>query len=1193
MGVAQMKIKLLTCLSFITIFASTSFAKLPPQGISGGAATANIYLMLDTSLSMDKTVQGNVSTPAKGGLQVGSQVNLAEYASNGSLWLYDAAYGKFLISTNGTLQVNFTPRHGAPLALKRGASGSMLALFRNGSARNLVVYSSSGVEQKTITVNGTGSFMDQMCYNNLNNTVVLVDATGHFVVNLTNYSISKKYTFSSSSYSPTTPRPSNSSFMGCAFAGGYNYVSSNIYGTYRFLPGATQITRVTTTGYTELAIDSVNSTFFYGVIGSSIVRINTSSPTIATTVINTGASNTSYALTISPLNTNIISYANSVPQVYVYTNNIQTDLYYPTVSTMTRLDAAKQVIRDVLQDSEFNKRAYFGLMTWSSGAVRRVDIGPSSNAQILSVLPSIVAAGGTDLYTAMQVASSYLSSSAFSTNASTCSKTIIIVISDGEWQNPLQANNTASTLYGTRGIETYAIGFGDGIGDTANYQSLSIAGKSSPTSPMYANDSAQLKDRLKQALYVALASSFTSVAPTVMPSSQIGNLVIQPTFEYNSTGQWKGYLKAYTLSSSLTPSSLLWEFGANLNSVSPNSRKLWTVAPNLPLPENTGFNNFLSGYVPTSLKSAIFGPNNVVTDNDATTLLNFVRGFDAYDENSNNSTSDTRWKLQDIFHSRPIFIGVPKSSISSDSSFAGAEVYYEARDPGSYARFYASYKNRREIVLAGSNSGVLHAIDAKTGTELWGFIPPPMLRKLSELPSTNPSTGKKTSVSIYGIDGTLSARDLYVDGQWKTYVAITYGLGRRAVTVIDVTNPDVPKHIFSMDNTYENGQWVLYRWDQNGNQSQYNSTDTGNYSYRSLAYTTSSPVFAFMSDLIGRYIPILILGAGTTGTEIAYGNVIYYIDIDGNDAGIVVERTTVGPWTNLSGFTSFPQNDISTDVEVIESGRSERMKGRYGVEMFIPNSNGVLQIADFSGTSVGAVNLVNSPRTIFNSETTVTNDRLITMPISISRNTSRKGADDINILFGTGDMDRLAIAGTSPDNYIYSIQNSEASLMSSSSVLTTASLGFAASSSAQCPLPSSASGWKLQINALNGVSKTGATVVMTYGKLASRIVQYGSSALIGVYSPQTSSACSMGNSCFFERDAACGYSKNSSCFTNAMIGGISVFGDAVFIGVSGNAGSESLAGGFNRTDNLISGKGNFTSTSSSGSLTVYGKQRKR
>jgi hypothetical protein len=269
------------------------------------------------------------------------------------------------------------------------------------------------------------------------------------------------------------------------------------------------------------------------------------------------------------------------------------------------------------------------------------------------------------------------------------------------------------------------------------------------------------------------------------------------------------------------------------------------------------------------------------------------------------------------------------------------------------------------------------------------------------------------------------------------------------------------------------------------------------------------------------------------------------------------------------------------------------MKGRYGVEMFIPNSNGVLQSADFSGTSVGGVNLANNPRTIFNSETTVINDRLITMPLSISRNTSRKGIDDINIIFGTGDMDRLAIAGTSPDNYIYSIQNSESSLMSSAPVLTTASLGSPSSSSAQCPLPSSASGWKLQINALNGVSKTGASVAMTYGKLASKIVQYGSSALVGVYAPQTSNACSMGNSCFFERDAACGYSKNSSCFSNAMIGGISVFGDAVFIGVSGNAGSEALAGGFSRTDNLISGKGNFTSTSSSGNLTVYGKQRKR
>jgi hypothetical protein len=59
-----------------------------------------------------------------------------------------------------------------------------------------------------------------------------------------------------------------------------------------------------------------------------------------------------------------------------------------------------------------------------------------------------------------------------------------------------------------------------------------------------------------------------------------------------------------------------------------------------------------------------------------------------------------------------------------------------------------------------------------------------------------------------------------------------------------------------------------------------------------------------------------------------------------------------------------------------------------------------------------------------------------------------------------------------------------------------------------------------------------------------------------------------------------------------MIGGISTFQDKIFIGVSGNQGNEALSSGFSRTDNLVVGKGNFTS-SSSGSVNVYGRQRKR
>ena len=1157
-------------------------AKLPPQGISGGAASANVYLMLDTSGSMTASAGVSTAYPPKAGLQSGSQVLIAEYDSVGQLWLYDAAYRQFKISANGSLVRSIGLYNNySPLSIKRQGSNILVLYYVSSATRIAVRYSSSGTVLNAITVSGTSSGVDQICAIRNGTTAYLVDALGYHTVNFSNNTASSRTAFT---YSGT--RPYNS-FNGCANVGSQFIVSSSSYGTYYFNPSSSRVlTRSSTTVvWRELTEDPGNTNGMIGIYSQSVYRGNTLGAPISA-VLNLSSSATSYALALSPLNTQM-AYVTTEPQVYIYSNNVLSDRYMSSITTMSRLDVAKQVISDVLRDSEFNKRANFGLMTWNSSFSRVVDISSTSNASILSSLTSLIASGGTDLYPALNGARSYIRGSSFSTSASTCSKTIIIVISDGAWSNAAQANQVATDLYRNSGIETHVIGFG--VGSSANYQTLATAGGSSPNSPMFANNMSELKDRLKQALYVALASAFTSVAPTVMPATEIGNIVIQPTFEYNATGQWKGFLKAYSLNSNLDPSSLLWEFGSKLDLTHPNSRRLWTVSPGLTSPSLSSYNNFVPSNVSSSLRLAIMGSGPTATDADASTLINFVRGFDSYDENANGSTVDFRWKLQDIYHSRPVFIGRPRSSIQLDANYAGAEKYFESINPGSYARFYETNKARREIVLAGANSGVLHAVDASTGQELWGFIPPPILRKLSELPSTNPNSGKKSSIGIYGIDGNLTVRDVYVGGAWRTYAAITFGQGARAFTVIDVTNPDTPSHVFSIENRYENGVWVVNRWDSSGNLSVNPSGDSGLYPYKSLGYTTSSPLFAFLNDNYGRYVPTLILGAGSnSGLDATAGNVVYFVDIDGVDSGVVTERTSVGPFP----YANLPVNDLSTDIEVIESGRSERMKGRYGVEMFIPNSNGVLQTVDFSGASSSEVNLQNNPKTIFHSETTLSNDRLITSPISISTTTSRKYAGDLNLIFGTGDMDRLAIYGTNPDNYIYSIQKTEAELMSPSSVLTGASLAAAATNSTTCPLPNGSQGWKLPINTLSGPSKTGATITTTSGKVASKIVQYGSSALISVYSPLTTNSCSMGNSCFFERDSACGYSKNSACFADMMIGGVSTFQDKIFIGVSGNQGKETLSSGFARTDNLVVGKGNFTS-SSSGSINVYGRQRKR
>jgi len=494
------------------------------------------------------------------------------------------------------------------------------------------------------------------------------------------------------------------------------------------------------------------------------------------------------------------------------------------------------------------------------------------------------------------------------------------------------------------------------------------------------------------------------------------------------------------------------------------------------------------------------------------------------------------------------------------------------------------------VVLAGSNAGLLHAIDASNGQELWAFLPPPMKRKVSELSGVNSSGRTGNSISMYGLDGSLVARDIYTGGEWRTILAISYGLGARALTLMDVTDPDRPRHLFSVENRYENGAYSLYRWDEHGELTASSSTEMGDFPYRSLGYTTSSPVITFLRDSEDAYNPVLIMGAGSaTAIDSGTGSAIYVIDLALESVGRaqrIAARRSLGEQ---------PVNDLATDIEVIESGSSSRMKGRYGAEVFVPNSNGVLDTVDLSGSSTAATDIKKDVplRMVFDGQASVSNDRIIGYPISVSNNTlSNVYSDPLNIILGTGDMDRLAISPLSPpDNFIASIQGSESVLFTNNANLTLQSL-FPADSiqRSQCPSPTTPSrGWRLSMNNLSGPDARGNTTSMRHGKLSSKILQYGGSALFTVYAPEQTNACSLGNSCYVERDAACGFSKNIRCFKGQMLGGVTVYRDKVFVSVSGGAGQESMPGGFMRKDNLITGTGTFT-PSQSGSVNYYGRQ---
>ena len=138
-----------------------------------------------------------------------------------------------------------------------------------------------------------------------------------------------------------------------------------------------------------------------------------------------------------------------------------------------------------------------------------------------------------------------------------------------------------------------------------------------------------------------------------------------------------------------------------------------------------------------------------------------MRGVDYFDYNGNCDVTELRSHvLGDIYHSQLIEVGPPDASIQ----FTGAneEAYFRATN--NYQSFMKKHATRRNVIYAGANSGVLHAINAETGKEEWGFIPPFIAALLPSLMNADLSgkiDGSKGGTNaIFGVDGSPVVHDV-------------------------------------------------------------------------------------------------------------------------------------------------------------------------------------------------------------------------------------------------------------------------------------------------------------------------------------------------------------------------------------------------------------------------------------------------
>jgi len=153
-------------------------------------------------------------------------------------------------------------------------------------------------------------------------------------------------------------------------------------------------------------------------------------------------------------------------------------------------------------------------------------------------------------------------------------------------------------------------------------------------------------------------------------------------------------------------------------------------------------------------------------------LLPYLQvGGDSSSEIRDNSVALITWLRQRplgaIIGSTPAFLDEPSLDPPPDSA---------------YPAFRDRNKARRSLIFVGANDGMIHAIDGRTGVEVWAFIPFNLLPKLQAMQS-----GQSPDSFKYYVDGSPKIADVKVQGEWRTYLVFGQGKGGTFYNALDVT----------------------------------------------------------------------------------------------------------------------------------------------------------------------------------------------------------------------------------------------------------------------------------------------------------------------------------------------------------------------------------------------------------------------
>jgi type IV pilus assembly protein PilY1 len=345
-------------------------------------------------------------------------------------------------------------------------------------------------------------------------------------------------------------------------------------------------------------------------------------------------------------------------------------------------------------------------------------------------------------------------------------------------------NQLKALFNSTSHVKTYVIGLGAGVDPTVNpvaaqvLSAFAIAGGTGNYFP--ATDPTSLANDL-QAILAQIQATTQSTAATAVNSTGLHNGSVAYLAQFTTSDSyqdWTGNMNAWPIDPvtgnvNTTNGLQLWSAQTQLDAQNWNTGRL--IATWDPVAKAGTPFRWNPGLLPAGISSATAGLGLALStfapDPSVQDVVNYLRGDNSLEQRNGGQFRNRTHKLGDIVASAPLYVGPPNGLAQTTDYFT----------------FAVANQMRTPVIYVGANDGMLHALNANTGDEMFAYIPNGVFNNLIKL--VNPFYNQ---THLFFVNGSPRSADVKYasDGTWHTVLVSPLGAGGKSVFALDVSAPD-------------------------------------------------------------------------------------------------------------------------------------------------------------------------------------------------------------------------------------------------------------------------------------------------------------------------------------------------------------------------------------------------------------------